>query len=168
MPETQAAAQAIAKPTSQPATLGGTLRYSFKITSTFPRLTLGEGVMGELHYDVRPTYIPNSPGWFRGVMNRRGALVPVFDVTQWLGLGRDPSTERRGLLLLDGVPKTAGLWVLGEPKLLTIVANTEADRSLFPAPFQPYILQGYESDEGPCFEFDHVNWFRLAGGRSFV
>jgi CheW-like domain len=148
--------------------LGGTLRYSFRITSTFPRLVLGQNVIGELHYDVRPTYVPNSPGWFRGVMNRRGALVPVFDVTQWLSLGRDPSTERRGLLLLDSAPKSAGLWVLGEPKLLTVIASDEADRQAFPAPLLPYLTQGFESDDGPCFEFDHVSWFRLAGGRSLL
>jgi hypothetical protein len=151
-----------------PTTLGGSLRYSFKITSTHPRLVLAEGLIGELHYDVRPTYVPNSPGWFRGVMNRRGALVPVFDITQWLGLGRDASTERRGLLLMDIAPKSAGLWVLGEPKLLTIVDNPDADRSVFPAALVPYLSRGYESDDGPCFEFDHASWFRLAGGRTLV
>jgi hypothetical protein len=148
--------------------LGGELRNSFRLTSTFPRLVLAPGVLGELHYGVRPAYIPNSPGWFRGIMNRRGALVPIFDVTQWLGLGRDPSTERRGVLLLDAGIKTAGIWVLGEPKVLTLIENSDADRSSFPDTLLPYLTKGFESDEGPCFEFDHASWFRLAGGRSMV
>ncbi len=144
------------------------LRFSFRLTSTFPRLLLGPNVSGELHYGVRPTYIPNSPGWFRGVMNRRGALVPVFDVTQWIGLGRDPSSERRGILLLDSIPKTAGIWILGEPKLLTIEAQKLDAHGSFPDSLIPYLGRGYASEDGPCFEFDHQGWFRLAGGRSMV
>ena len=146
--------------------LGGALRYSFRLTSIYPRLVLAPGVMGELHYGVRPTYIPNSPGWFRGVMNRRGALVPIFDVTLWLSLGRDPSKDRRGVLLFDSAPKMAGIWILGEPKLVTLIENPDADRSEFPAQMQAYLTQGFESDDGPCFEFDHAAWFKLAGGRA--
>ncbi len=149
-----------------PTNLGGQLRYSFRLTSTYPRLVLAPGVMGELHFGVRPTYIPNSPGWFRGVMNRRGALVPIFDVTLWLGLGRDESKDRRGILLFDGAPKMAGIWILGEPKLVTLVEDSNADRSDFPETLMPYLRQGFESDDGPCFEFDHAAWFRLAGGRA--
>lgn len=97
-------------------------------------------------------------------MNRRGALVPVFDITIWLGLERDSSTERRGILLFDGAPKSAGIWILGEPKLVTLVAEP-MDKSVFPERFQPYLGQSFESDDGPCFEFDHQQWFRTAGGR---
>jgi chemotaxis signal transduction protein len=150
------------------APLGGELRYSFRITSTHPSLVLRSGVVAELHYGVRPAYVPNSPGWFRGIMNRRGALVPVFDVTQWLGLGRDPSKDRRGLLLMDLPPKTAGLWILGEPRLMTLVRAEEADLSVFPDSFHPFISGVFESDDGLCFEFDHAAWFRVAGGRSNV
>ena len=148
--------------------LGGALRYSFRLTSIYPRLVLAPSVMGELHYGIRPTYIPNAPGWFRGVMNRRGALVPIFDVTLWLNLGRDPSTERRGVLLFDSAPKMAGIWILGEPKLVTLVENSDADRSEFPEQLQPFLTQGFESDDGQCFEFDHAAWFRVAGGRVTV
>jgi chemotaxis signal transduction protein len=146
--------------------LGGELRYAFRITSSYPSLVLKPGVVSELHYGVRPTYIPNSPGWFRGVMNRRGALVPVFDVTQWLALGRDPSTERRGLMLMDLPPKTAGLWILGEPRLMALVPAEQANLSAFPDALHPFLTQAFESDEGQCFEFDHAQWFRTAGGRS--
>lgn len=148
--------------------LGGELRYSFRLTSTYPRLVLAPGVIGELHYGIRPTYIPNSPGWFRGVMNRRGAIVPIFDVTLWLNLDRDPSTDRRGVLLFDSAPKMAGVWILGEPKLVTLVENSDADRGGFPEQMQAFITHGFESDDGPCFEFDHAAWFRLAGGRTLV
>jgi hypothetical protein len=103
------------------ARLGGALRYSFQLTSIYPRLVLAPGVMGELHYGVHPTYIPNSPGWFRGVMNRRGALVPIFDVTVWLGLGRDPSTDRRGVLLFDSAPKMAWICFFCDRKLVLFV-----------------------------------------------
>jgi chemotaxis signal transduction protein len=148
--------------------LGGSLRACFRLTSTFPKLVLAPSTIGEIHYGLKPTYVPNSPGWFRGIVNRRGALVPIFDLTLWLGLGRDASTDRRGVLMLDSAPKTAGLWILGEPKLVTVIEHHEADRGAFPDALQPYLLQGFESDEGPCFEFDHSNWFRLAGGRANV
>ena len=153
---------------SSTALLGGALRVCFKLTSSFPKLVVAPNVIGEIHYGLKPTYIPNSPGWFRGVVNRRGALVPIFDLTLWLGLGRDSSTERRGVLLFDSAPKAAGIWILGEPNLATIVENNEADRSTFPDTLLPYLTQGYESDDGSCFEFDHVSWFRLAGGRSML
>ena len=155
---------AIEQPAPSTGNLGGELRYSFALTSNYPRLVIGNRVMGELHYGARPTYIPNSPGWFRGVMNRRGALVPVFDITIWLALERDSSTERRGILLFDGAPKSAGIWILGEPKLVTLVPEP-LDKSAFPERFQPFLSQSFESDDGPCFEFDHQQWFRAAGGR---
>jgi chemotaxis signal transduction protein len=148
------------------ASLGGQLRYRFRITSDYPPLVLKPGSSAELLYGARPVYIPNSPGWFRGVLNRRGSIVPVFDITLWLGLGRDASTERRALLLIDNPPKTAGLWTLGEPRLTTLVPVESADLSVFPDALHPFITAAFESDDGACFEFDHAEWFRMAGGRA--
>jgi chemotaxis signal transduction protein len=164
---------ATAQTTAEPSAdfnqhLGGALRTCFRLTSDLPRLVLAPETLGEIHYGLRPTYIPNSPGWFRGIVNRRGALVPIFDLTLWLGLGRDASTDKRGILMLDRAPKTAGIWILGEPKLVTVIEDQQADRQAFPDALQPYLLNGFESDEGSCFEFDHVSWFRLAGGRANV
>lgn len=148
--------------------LAAQLRYRFVLTSTYPPLVLKPGTIADLQVGVRPTFIPNSPPWFRGIINRRGALVPVFDLTQWLALGRDPSSVRRGLLIFDTPPKSAGIWILGDPILTSVVQNPNADISVFPDPLRPFISDGFDSDVGPCFEFDHNAWFRVAGGRANV
>src|SRR5262249_57054033 len=44
--------------------------------------------------------IPNVPEWFLGLMNRRGNLLPVFDLHQLLETG-ETRHDNRTVLILD-------------------------------------------------------------------
>jgi purine-binding chemotaxis protein CheW len=65
------------------ADLGGAYLY----------LQLGDTIRGidhslvqEVRYRERVTRLPNQPDHVQGLLNLRGALLPIFDLRRWLGL----------------------------------------------------------------------------------
>ena len=67
-----------------------------------------------IEYDV-VTKVPAMPPWVRGVMNLRGAVVPVIDLTVKFGLPESPVTKRTCIVIaeveLDGEPTVMGIVV---------------------------------------------------------
>lgn len=58
------------------------------------------------------TRMPNTPKWIRGVMNLRGAVVPVVDLKEKLGVGPTEATLEACVLVLEFVMDDQ-LFVLG-------------------------------------------------------
>lgn len=48
------------------------------------------------------TPVPHTLPWLRGVMNLRGAVVPVVDLARFLGFTREASAGRVALVCADG------------------------------------------------------------------
>lgn len=46
------------------------------------------------------TYVPGAPAWIRGVLNLRGAVVPVVDLA--VKFGRPPTTNHQAHVCGDG------------------------------------------------------------------
>jgi purine-binding chemotaxis protein CheW len=67
-----------------------------------------------IEYDT-VTKVPSMPPWVRGVMNLRGAVVPVIDLTVKFGLPESPVTNRTCIVIaevaLDGEPAVMGIVV---------------------------------------------------------
>ncbi|HSB64832.1 MAG TPA: chemotaxis protein CheW [Thermoanaerobaculia bacterium] len=67
-----------------------------------------------LEYDA-VTKVPAMPPWVRGVMNLRGGVVPVIDLTVKFGLPESPVTRRTCIVIvevaLDGEPAVMGVVV---------------------------------------------------------
>ncbi len=60
---------------------------------------------------MRPvTRLPGAASWIRGLMNHRGALVPVADLSGRLG-DRPADDHGRQVLVVEGAGKTYGLVV---------------------------------------------------------
>ena len=61
------------------------------------------------------TKVPAMPPWVRGVMNLRGGVVPVIDLTVKFGLPEGPVTKRTCIVIvevaLDGEPAVMGIVV---------------------------------------------------------
>jgi purine-binding chemotaxis protein CheW len=61
------------------------------------------------------TRVPSVPPWVRGVMNLRGGVVPVLDLTVKFGLPESPVTKRTCIVVvevaLDGEPAVMGVVV---------------------------------------------------------
>lgn len=52
--------------------------------------------------DLLPiTPVPNMPSWVRGVMNLRGAVLPILDLRQKFGLGKTEATVDTCIIIVD-------------------------------------------------------------------
>lgn len=68
--------------------------------------------LGEEHYGVdilsvneirsweKPTLIPNSPDYIKGVINIRGSIIPIIDLRIRFGVGKDSYTETTVVIVL--------------------------------------------------------------------
>lgn len=67
-----------------------------------------------IEYDT-VTKVPAMPPWVRGVMNLRGGVVPVIDLTVKFGLPESPVSNRTCIVIvevaLDGEPAVMGIVV---------------------------------------------------------
>ena len=69
----------------------------------------------------RPTLVPGSPHFLRGVINVRGGVVPVVDLRLKLGVHAAPETKQTCTVIVE---VTAG-W--GEPVRLGLIVDTVND-----------------------------------------
>jgi len=57
------------------------------------------------------TPIPHTPGFILGVINLRGAVIPVVDLRDLLGLGHTEPTSRHVMVVIHDGEQVAGLLV---------------------------------------------------------
>lgn len=140
-------------------TAGASLRLGFCFAEGQPWLTLPAGTQAEIALDARYCAIPNTPPWFHGVVNLRGAIYPVFDVAAWCGI--DLTTVPRRVLLVDQGEHRAGVLCVGEPTVLActpMVAKADA-----PSRLRDFLADSADSSRGPAVTFDHRGFFAQAG-----
>ncbi len=119
--------------------------------------------------DPPPTArLPHTPLWFVGLANVRGALVPVVDAAQALGVVPDmgSSAVRRYLLIFGHGDEILGLIVDGLPHRQGFAAGER----LHGLPPHPSLLDGHLSaaygHQGQLwFEVDLDGFFRTLGER---
>jgi purine-binding chemotaxis protein CheW len=66
------------------------------------------------------TILPHSPDFVTGVMNLRGNVIPVVDLSQRLGLGRTEPTERHVIVITNFGRGTVGLLVEAVSDIMTV------------------------------------------------
>ena len=66
------------------------------------------------------TPLPHSPSYVRGVINLRGAVLPIIDLGARLGLGATKPTARHVIIVARIDKRTVGLLVEGVSDILTI------------------------------------------------
>ncbi len=67
------------------------------------------GLVREIRGWTRPTMLPNAPPHIKGVINLRGAVVPVVDLARRLGLGDTDPTDRNVIVIVNLGRQTVGL-----------------------------------------------------------
>jgi purine-binding chemotaxis protein CheW len=82
--------------------------------------------------------LPNAPGWFCGIANLHGALTPVFDLSQYIGVEADAGAKRMLLVLSHGVD-AAGIVIDGLPQRLRWSHDQSADTGAAPARLHPQV-----------------------------
>ncbi|HVJ61496.1 MAG TPA: chemotaxis protein CheW [Tahibacter sp.] len=79
-------------------------------------LLLPPGDVAELIHNARVSAVPNARSWFVGLINRRGNLVPVFDLLHYFGLA--PRATHRNALVVGNGSAAFALPVSLEPQIL--------------------------------------------------
>ena len=68
-------------------------------------------VTKEITLPKKITPLPESEPYMKGIMNLRGAIIPVFDLAEKLELGLDSSEERNKIIVIEIGDKTVGFAV---------------------------------------------------------
>ncbi len=66
------------------------------------------------------TSMPNSPGYVRGVINLRGAVLPVLDLAARLGFDAADPTDRHVIIVTRVDQRTVGMLVDAVSDILTV------------------------------------------------
>ena len=75
------------------------------------------------------TPLPHSPGYVRGVINLRGAVLPVMDMSLRLGMAPTDPSQRHVIIVIQIGNQLVGLLVDSVSDILTVPAS-----SIQPAP----------------------------------
>ncbi len=66
------------------------------------------------------TALPHTPADVLGVMNLRGAVIPIFDLSARFGLGATPANERNVVIVAAVEGATMGLLVESVSEILSV------------------------------------------------
>lgn len=69
---------------------------------------------------TQETILPHSPAFVRGVINLRGAILPIVDLADRLGLGATEPTERHVIVVAQLKDQIVGLLVEAVSDILTL------------------------------------------------
>jgi purine-binding chemotaxis protein CheW len=70
------------------------------------------------------TPLPQTPDYMRGVINLRGAVLPLMDLSARLGLGASTPSERSVIIVMHLADRTVGLLVDAVSDVVTVAADT--------------------------------------------
>ena len=66
------------------------------------------------------TPLPHAPGYVRGVVNLRGAVLPIIDLAERIGLGRAEPTPQHVIIVTQVGTQLVGLLVSAVCDILTV------------------------------------------------
>ncbi len=69
------------------------------------------------------TILPHSPTAVLGVMNLRGAVIPIFDLAEGFGLGQTQHNERNVIIVANTGTQTVGLLVQSVSEILSVTED---------------------------------------------
>jgi purine-binding chemotaxis protein CheW len=75
--------------------------------------------------DITP--LPHVPDEVLGVMNLRGAVIPVFDLSSCFGLGQTAADERNVIMIAMNESRTIGLLVQSVSEIVSIPCSSIQD-----------------------------------------
>ncbi len=101
--------------------------------------------------------MPNTPAWLLGLCNRRGDLVPVFDLRALLEIS-PPATDKNYLFIVDKGEYACGFFIDDYP------ASAYSLKQLSKLPVMPellknHVITAYEHEQQNLLEIDHRSLF---------
>ena len=90
--------------------------------------------------------LPNAPGWFSGIANLHGTLIPVFDLARYLDVEHLPAAKPMLLVLGHGI-EAAGVVIDGMPVRLRFDAADRAEGAPIPMALDGCVTGTYWAGE---------------------
>jgi chemotaxis signal transduction protein len=133
-------------------------RIALRLHPEWPPVLLPEGVLPQVALDTQLAPVPGCAAWLRGVIGRRGAVVPVFDVAASTGLPPSPLRDMRIVELGQGGEALALLCV--EVPVVTPINGPARAEALpdYPERLRPFLSQAYACDGQALAVFDVRGW----------
>lgn len=76
--------------------------------------------IGEIRRWSPATLLPHAPDYVLGVINLRGSVIPIFDLSAKLGFGKVDPNERSVIMIVTEGTQTIGLLVDSVSEILNI------------------------------------------------
>lgn len=73
----------------------------------------------EIRRWTQVTVLPHTPSEVLGVMNLRGAVIPIYDLSAWFGLGKTEIGDRSVIIVAAVADNIFGLLVDGVSEILS-------------------------------------------------
>lgn len=104
---------------------GTDARVEQYVTFTIGERLFGIGILSvrEIRQWAQPTPLPHQPEWNRGVLNLRGAIVPVNDLRARLGGGRTDPTPGHVVVITSIAGQSVGILVDAVSDIVTVRAE---------------------------------------------
>lgn len=139
------------------------IRYGFRIAGQ--NLLFDKSVPCEVIQNTIIYPIPNTPAWLSGLINLRGNLIPVINLSSRLTQQNDdqPDPGKKTLLVIDRNEDNIATFIDGLPVALQIDEETVERIDNFenaPVLFRDRISNAYRVDESIWYEVDHKSLFR--------
>ena len=131
-------------------------RYGFCIGSF--GLMIQADVGSEVIRSEAISSLPGSAPCLLGLLNLRGNLVPVFDLSLVLGVAKSTESRAKLVLILDKGEDAVGMVIDGFPQPLSVLRPI-AHLPTLPAALQEHVHAGYVKDERVWLEFNHQSFF---------
>ena len=72
---------------------------------------------------TRTTPLPHAPSYMKGVINLRGTVLPVMDLSERLGLKPQEQTDRNGIIVVNHNDVMTGLLVDAVSDIIALTAD---------------------------------------------
>lgn len=105
--------------------------------------------------------IPNTPAWFGGVINLRGNLIPVFDLSLLFDI-ENKHARNKYIIIIGKQEQAAGILI---EKLPVVLRNADVLPELpdIPEILKNHIRTAYKQGDAVWLEFDHEPFFDEIG-----
>jgi chemotaxis signal transduction protein len=152
---------ASAVPNVRPPAAGQPTRFGFRVGQLCLLIRLD--AQSEVVTTVSIASIPNVPVWFLGLLNRRGHLLPVFDLHQLLQTG-ERRHDNRTVLILDQGSDAVGIPIESLPQPVGI-NRALRHRPPLPEVLDAHVPTAYATGMTIWLEFDHQSFFTAVGAQ---
>ncbi len=132
-------------------------RYGFMIDNM--GFLISENTLSEIVRNADICPLPNTKDWMKGLVNVRGNLVPVYDMSLVLGV-KGEGAKYNNLLVLDTGSQSVGILIEGLPQSCDVDSwHKISDLPCQLIGFKEHVSDVYTSDDMVWMDFNQKSYF---------